>query len=321
MYVHPMSEKISLKEALKNQGITYEHLIQVIGKTRQTISGYIRQYEKDGTVNNAKAQAEFDRIIAEERSRILALTSTDAELERIRSEIDSCTDRSNAAKEEMNRLLLELICSHPEIEIHDTSGHRITGESEDDIKKISRTDMDRLIESLTDEEQTRWCLAVTSSTRAILETCTNTRTERVLMLEKLWDSTSDGKPNVYEENIEVMIEDGPGYTKEVFRASSICLSDGRSADIYADQNLPIMGEYEVSAEISVICAGRIQIVARIRMGEINGCEGYKGHVEGLFPNYKYLYSIDIKGQFSDYDPNPRNWKPIASCKTREHPLK
>ena len=61
-----MSSKISLKEAMKNQGITQKSLEKELGLRRQTISKRIDDFENDIRIREEHVERKFKAIIAQE---------------------------------------------------------------------------------------------------------------------------------------------------------------------------------------------------------------------------------------------------------------
>ena len=111
--------KYPIREALKKQGITQDELARKFGKTRQTVSRYLSDYERTSTVSDPDAQMEFDRLMASEMQR-LKEQDGDYKLELIKARRENLSSEKKINDEEYKRLLLELINNHPDVTIYDS---------------------------------------------------------------------------------------------------------------------------------------------------------------------------------------------------------
>ena len=321
------TKKYPIRAALKNQGIKHEKLADQIGRSRQTLSRYLDQYERDGKVNDEEAQKKLDSIMAAERQRLIE--SNDKEYNRVRLEekkkILDETDRNNTL--ELERLLREILVNHPDEPMYDWNEKRVTLETLDLEKMwVNYGQNEKLISVLTPLERSRWERLCEKESDNLHKQVRNRRLHEACVLEDLWDSTEPkGKPVIYEDKFECVIsaEEAGGELYE-FECDSFCMCSGSTARIYTEglytPYFEHRVEFEVIAMVEVITEKGLYYMDSVKL-EAPGYPGrFVGQIDNLIPGYKYVYSLSITA--GDYDDvNELEYTLLEGYHASSHPLK
>lgn len=319
--------KYPIREALKKQGITQDELARKFGKTRQTVSRYLSDYERTSTVSDPDAQMEFDRLMASEMQR-LKEQDGDYKLELIKARRENLSSEKKINDEEYKRLLLELINNHPDVTIYDSDGNPVERSTIDfENNWISPWDNEELINSLTESEKSRWEQLLDKAKKTNYELFRNGRIEQACILEKIWDCTEPrGKPIIYDDEFECVIsEEEAGAELYNFRCDSFCLCNDNTARIYAEKlfipEFEHNVEVEVLAIIEVITDKGMYHMETVKLEPQSYVYRYIGQIDNLVPGYKYVYSLSISA--GDYDEvNEREYTLLEGYYAKEsHPLK
>ena len=320
--------KYPIREALRKQGITQDELAVKFGKTRQTVSRYLSDYERTGTVNNEQAQQEFDRLMASELQR-LKEQDADYRLELIRARKNHLSSDEKTIREDYRRLILELMDSHPDVAIYNFTGDLVTKETLDtDEVWVNETDNPALMTALTEQERKSWERIRAAHSRNFREQHRNNRIEEACTMEKIWGCTEPkGKPIIYDDEFEcVLSEEEAEDGLYEFHCESFCMCSGTTARIYADGIVTPFFEYDreldVTAFVEVITDRGLRGIKTVKLERAKrACSRYVGQTDDLIPGYKYVYSLSISAD--DYnESNKKEYTLLEGYYSKEtHPLK
>ena len=315
----------TLREAMADQGITYDKLVGTLKKSRQTLSRYVTVYERDGKVGDSAAQAEFDRIMAEQELRMMHLSS-----DRSMEEIEKAKERNRAEerifKRDYESFLRRLLGNHPDFRLLDWNDELVTSENLDLDRAWVNRPLEKLDGVLTEDEIREWDELYERYGSIVLDMFDYSRAERSHLLEKLWDSTIvSGKPRAYTDRFECVISaEEAGCTLYDFDSKSFCQFAGDSARIYmrGPRVSPAVDrDLDFSVTVWLIVEGDVIPVKHADMRR-NGSGYYVADVKGLFPGYKYLYSLNITVSADDCeDLDDLEYTLMEGYESTEHPLK
>ena len=315
----------TLREAMADQGVTYAKLVDALKKSRQTLSRYVTVYERDGKVSDSAAQAEFDRIMAEQELRMIQLNS-----DRSMEEIEKAKERNQAEerlfKRDYESFLRRILTNHPDFRLLDWNDEPVTL----DNLNLENAWVNRPLEIpkdvLTDDEIREWDELYDRYGGIMFDRFEYNSEERSHLLEKLWDSIIvNGKPRVYTDKYESAItaEESGGVLYD-FSSKSFCQFAGDSARIYMWDLTSSMGmesDLEFSVTIWLIIEGGVIPIQYVDMIEKHPGYFHVADVEGLFPGYKYLYSININSANDPRDLDITENSLVEGYFSTEHPLK
>ncbi len=316
---------IPIREALKNQGLKQDNLVKTLNKTRQTISRYLDQYERDGTVNDDKAQKEFDRIMALERQR-MAMEDDGPRLETIRARKAVLQRTNEENRKELEKLLKEIIRNHPDVPMYDNDDKVVTLETLDlDRMWVNYINNEELVSVLSPSEKTRWEIIGNKDSDTFEQMIRNSRMEETCIMEDLWDATDPrGKPIVYHDTIDYSIPETDEDKKYHFRCDTFCLCHDNSARIYADGLfLPFLADEigaKVTAVIEVISSDGLVYVGTVELENPNYPLRFVGEIHDLIPGYKYVYSLNITADNCN-DEDELEYTLMEGYYGKSHPLK
>ncbi len=331
MKYHPSQSAImkevryTLREAMADQGITYAKLVDTLKKSRQTLSRYVTVYERDGKVGDSAAQAEFDRIMAEQELRMMHLSS-----DRSMEEIEKAKEKNRAEERIFRRdyesFLRKILKNHPDLRLLDWNDEPVTFENLNLDRAWGNRPVEELDDILTEGEIREWDDLYERYGGIVLDMFDYSRAERSHILEKLWDSTIvNGKPRTYTDRYECVISaEEAGGTLYDFDSRSFCQFAGDSARIYMKEprvSPEVDRELDFSATVWLIVEGDVIPVKHADMRRI-GLGYYVADVKGLFPGYKYLYSLNITVSADDSENlNDMEYTLMEGYESTEHPLK
>ena len=315
----------TLREAMSDQGITYARLVDMLKKSRQTLSRYVTVYERDGKVSDSAAQAEFDRIMAEQELRMMHLSS-----DRSMEEIVRAKERNQAEerlfKRDYESFLRRILTNHPDFRLLDWNDEPVTSDNLDLDNAWVNRPLEIPENILTEDEIREWDELYDRYGSIVWDMFDYSRAERSLLLEKLWDSTIvSGKPRAYADRFECVISaEEAGGTLYDFDSKSFCQLAGDSARIYMKEPAVFPGvdrKLEYSVTIWLIVEGDVIPVKHAGMRRYSAGY-YVADVRGLFPGYKYLYSLDIYISADDSeDLDDLEYTLMEGYESTEHPLK
>ena len=321
------TKKYPIRAALRNQGIKHEELADQIGRSRQTLSRYLDQYEHDGKVNDPEAQKKLDSIMATERQRLAESNDKEynrAKLEERRKTLDE-TMRNNTR--ELEKLLREILVNHPEEPMYDWKGKAVTLETLDlDGMWVNYDDNEKLISVLTPLEKSRWERLCEDDSDNIMKRVRNSRLHEACVLEDLWDATEPkGKPIIYQDEFECAISaEEAGGMLYGFGCESFCMYSGSTARIYTEglyhPHFEHNVEFEVIAVVEVITENGLFFIDSVKLESRTGFGRFVGQIDNLIPGYKYVYSLSITA--GDYDDlNELEYTLLEGYHASSHPLK
>lgn len=320
--------KYPIREALRKQGITQDELAVRFGKTRQTVSRYLSDYERTGTVGNEHAQQEFDRLMASELQRMKE-QDADYRLKLIKARKEHLSSDERMLKDDLRRFILDLIDSHPDVTIYDFTGSPVTKETLDlDEIWVNEMDNPELMSVLTEQERKSWERINAAHSKNFREQHRNYRIEEACTMEKIWGCTeSKGKPIIYDDEFEcVLSEEEAEDGLYDFHCESFCMCSGTTARIYTDGIDTPFFEYDreldVTAFIEVITDRGLRGIEAVKLEKAKrGYSRYVGQIDDLIPGYKYVYSLSITA--GDYNKsNKKEYTLLEGYYSKEtHPLK
>ena len=321
------TKKYPIREALRNQGIKHEELAEKIGRSRQTLSRYLDQFERDGKVNDDTAQKELDSIMAKERQRLVESNDKEYNRERLEAKrrVLNETERKNTV--ELEKLLREILINHPDEPMYDWDGERVTLETLDLEKmRVNYGQNEKLISALTPLERSRWERICRDECDNFTKKIRNGRMHEAVVLEELWNTTEPkGKPVIYHDRFECAIsaEEAGGKLYD-FECDTFCMCSGSTARIYTEDLRPPYFEhnveFEVIAMVEVITEKGLYYMDSVKL-EAPGYPGrFVGQIDNLIPGYKYVYSLSITA--GDYDDvNELEYTLLEGYHASSHPLK
>ncbi len=312
--------KYPLREAMRAQGIPQKDIIKVIRKSRQTVTRYMNQYERYGSVNDVLAQNEFDRIMAAERQRLSGMNKK-SRLETAKAEKKETERMTEILSSESAILLKKLIANHPDIPLHDMNGEQVdpTAMDEEELNLLPVWNQG-LIDALTPSERSEWDSLQSKWSDLMTKRNRYESTEEACNLEALWDSTiADGKPVVYDDELtcEFYTADDSDITE--IGGGSFCLCSGDTARIFVKEPYLLEARYGVKTRVyaEVYAITDHEIVEVTGLVEFDGTTTSHryGTIKDLIPGYKYVYEYIITGEGEE------NGVVLEAYTNSAHPLK
>ena len=312
--------KYPLREAMKAQDIKQEEIIKIIRKSRQTITRYINQYERYGSVSDEVAQSEFDRIMALERQRLSGLNKK-SRLEMANAEKKETERLTESLSSESAILLRKIIGNHSDIPLHDMNGEQVdpTTMDEEELNLLPIWNQG-LIDALTPSEKSEWDSLQSKWSDLMTRRDRYESTEEAYNLEVLWDSTiADGKPIVYDDELTCEIYSADDSDITGIGGRSFCLCSNDAARIFVKEPYTLEARYGVKTKVyaEVYAITDQEIVEVTGLVELDGTTAsYRyGTIRDLIPGYKYVYEYTITGEGEE------NSLILEAYTNNAHPLK
>ncbi len=292
-----------IREVLRNKKIKQEDLARTLGRTRQTVSRYIAEYERTGKVGDPKAQAEFDRLMAEENQRLLDYEDTNQRLNMIKVAKETLASEDKERIEMYENFKKELRSNHPDLNIDDFVGKIYSNEIRPD-----QCDTEEQMAALSESEKQKLIRFIEDGVDNSRKHYKYMEMERGCNKEKLWDSTIiKGKPKVYYDEFFCSEPDDDYFWEPYnFKCETFCLCSGNTARIIAKGIEVPRFEHdmkmEVSAAIQVITDSGFLCIDKVVLEPVYADDPstwdppvmyYDGRIDNLIPGYKYLYCVCI----------------------------